>query len=108
MDFEMISRHMELTPAISDHLEVKADNLAKFFDRIHDLKAVITPEGVGNNVEFIAHLVKGDVVVAKAFATDVFAAIDSAHDKLEEQLRRYKEKLREHRVKEETRGEAGA
>ena len=74
----------------------------RYFDRIHGLKAILELDGDGCKAEFVANLIKGATVVAKATDKDVYAAIDAASDKLETQLRRYNDKLKEHRVKVET------
>ncbi len=99
MDFEIIGRHVNVTQEIKDYTDARLEKLPRFFGRIHGLKAIYDVEGDDIQVEFIAHLVKGDTVVAKASDRDTYVAIDMACDKLETQLRRYKDKLREHRAK---------
>ena len=101
MDFEIIARHLEITPEMKTYVDSRLGKLPKFFGRIHGLKAVLVLEGDIYQVELVANLVKGDIVVARATDRDVYAAVDSACDKLESQLRRYKDRLREHRVKAE-------
>lgn len=111
MEFEIVGRHLEVTETVKDYLNGKRDKLARFFDRTHHLRAVIGQEGPNHMVEFVATLVKSDVVVARGASTDLFAAIDEAAEKLEAQLRKYKGKLRTHRTKpeeaRETPGEGG-
>ena len=99
MEFEIIGRHVEVTDPVRDYLTERRDKLAKFFDRIHSLKIVIAAEGANHTAEFIAHLVKGEMVVAKGAAPDLFTAIEQCADKMEQQLRRFKDRLREHRTK---------
>lgn len=101
MNLEVIGRHIDVTAEIRDVVTRRAEKLEKFFDRIHGLRVIIAAEGSNNQVEFVAHLVKSDMVVAKAAAADLYTAIESAAEKLEHQLRRYKEKLRDHRAKGE-------
>ena len=101
MEFEIIGRHTEVTEPVKQYVAEKRDKLSKFFDRIHSLKVIISAEGANLTAEFLAHLVKSDMVVARGSATDLFAAIDQASDKMEAQLRKYKGKLREHRLKGE-------
>jgi putative sigma-54 modulation protein len=98
LNLEVIGRHTEVTPDIRDYAGKRVDKLLKFFDRIHSLRVIVSVERANHLAEFIAHLVKGDMVVAKAAAVDVYTAIDAAADKLENQLKRYKERLREHRA----------
>lgn len=102
----MIGRHIEVTDPVKAYLTERRDKLNRFFDRVHSLKIIISHDGANHTAEFIAHLVKGEMVVARGAAPDLFAAIDQASDRMEAQLRRYKEKLREHRPRPE--GEAAA
>ena len=99
MDFEIIGRHVNITPEIKEYAESRLDKAPKFFDRIHGLKAIFAVEGDGFEVEFIAYLIKCDSVIAKAADKDIFVALDAASDKLESQLRRYNDKLKQHRVR---------
>ena len=99
MDFEIIGRHLDVTEEIKDYTNSRLEKAPKIFGRIHGLKAVYDMDGDDYRVEFIAYLVKGNTLVARAAARDIYAAIDAASDKLEAQLRHYKEKLNEHRVK---------
>lgn len=92
---------MVLTPEIREYAAGKLDKLPKFFGRIHALKAIFSVDGSDIQAEYVAHLIKGNTVVAKAVDKDVYAAIDAAAAKLETQLRRYKDKLIEHRGKTE-------
>ncbi len=108
MEYEIVGRHTDMPQPVKDYLAEKRDKLAKFFDRMHHLRVVIEEEGPNRKVELIATLVKSDVVIAKGMSTDLFAAIDEAADKMEAQLRKYKSKLREHRVKPEEAAEAPA
>ena len=109
LNLEVIGQHVDITPAVRESVARRADKLQKFFDRIHGLRVIIGEEGTSHQAEFVAHLVKSDTVVAKATGQDLFATIDAAADKLEHQLRRYKERLREHRPKgDETTGVEGA
>jgi putative sigma-54 modulation protein len=102
----MIGRHIEVTDPVKAYLTERRDKLVKFFDRIHSLKIVIDHDGSNHTAEFVAHLVKAEMVISKGAAPDLFVAIDQASDRMEAQLRRYKEKLRAHRAKPE--GEAPA
>ena len=101
MEFEIIGRHFDVTSEIKSHVDSRLSKLPKFFGRIHGLRAILALDGDVYQAEFIANLVKGDTVVAKARERDVYVAVDAACDKLESQFRRYKDKLREHRVRVE-------
>jgi len=101
LNLEIIGRHVEITPDVREFVAQRVEKLGKFFDRVHSLKVVIAVEGTNHRAEFVAHLVKSDTVVSRGSAADVYGAVEIAADKLEHQLRRYKEKLRNHRAKQE-------
>jgi len=101
LEFELIGRHMDVTSEMKDYVESRLDKAPKFFDRIHGLRVIFTLDGDNYQAEIVSNLIKGNTLVAKAFDKDLYAAIDAASDKLESQLRRYNDKLKEHRVKPE-------
>ncbi len=98
MEFETIGRHVEITEPVRSYLAERRDRMAKFFDRIHSLKIIISADGANHTAEFIAHLVKAETIVSKGSAPDLFAAIEAGADRMEEQIRKYTEKLRGHRA----------
>lgn len=101
MNLEVIGRHITVTPEVRDFVSKRADKLERFFDRVHRLKVVLSVEGAAHQAELVAHLVRGDTVIAKAAGSDVYTAVEVAADKLEHQLKKYKEKLRDHRPRVE-------
>ncbi len=106
MDFEIIGRQVEITPEIREYVTAKLEKVPKFFGRIHGLKGIFSMDGAGYQVEFIVNVIKGDTLVAKALDKDIYSAVDIAAAKIEKQLRRYKDRLQEHRSKVETEAEA--
>lgn len=104
MNLEVIGRHIDVTSEVRDFVSKRADKLGRFFDRVHSLKVVLGVEGAMHHAEFVAHLIKGEMVIAKAVGSDVYNAVEVAADKLENQLKKYKEKLRDHRARPEQAG----
>ena len=104
MDFEVIGRRVDITPEVRDFLAKRVEKLRRLFDRTHALKVVLVAEGSVHTAEFVAHLVKSDTVVSKGSDADLYTAIEVASDRLEHQLRKYKEKLRDHRPRSEEQG----
>ncbi|MCD6404834.1 MAG: ribosome-associated translation inhibitor RaiA, partial [Planctomycetes bacterium] len=101
MDFEIIGRQVEITPEIKEYVTAKLEKVPKFFGRIHGLKGIFSMDGAGYQAEFVANVIKGETLVAKAVAKDIYSAVDIAAAKIEKQLRRYKDRLQEHRPKAE-------
>lgn len=78
---------------VEDHL---GKMLKKYFERTVDAHATFSRDGPGFRCDCAAHLGTGLVAQASAEDPAVYAAFDSALDRLEKQIRRYKRKLRDH------------
>ena len=91
----IVARHLNITEAIKNYALQKAEKIKKFFEWI--LQIQITLDIGGDNshiVEMIVSVSRGPTLVAEASNSDMYRAIDLAVDKLERQLKRYKDKLR--------------
>jgi putative sigma-54 modulation protein len=102
MNITIKGTNIELTPAIRDYVEKKVGNLEKFISK-HGDNALVEVE-VGKTTQ---HHQKGDIFRAEinlslagnayqfradAETTDLYAAIDLAHDEMEVELNRFKGK----------------
>jgi len=91
--------HVEITDAIRSHVEDKAEQLARIFDGITTLHVAFNRERGLFLAEFVANVSRGAQVVAKVSADSLPAAIELAAEKFGAQLRRHKDKVRDHRVR---------
>lgn len=96
MQVKITGRHMSVTEHMKSYAEEKAQKLIRFFDRIQEIRVVLDYEGGKPAVEFLADVELTDDFVARETNDDMHAAIDLVSDKLERQLRRHKERLKEH------------
>ncbi|MBN1755046.1 ribosome-associated translation inhibitor RaiA [bacterium] len=96
MDIRIVARHFDLTPEIQDYAESKIEPLTKFFDRIIDTHVVLDVEKHRKLAE-ISMKVYGTHLVSSSTADDLYLAIDDAARKIERRLRKYKEKLKDHK-----------
>jgi len=95
MDIAVSARHIELTEPIRQYAEEKAARLPKFFDRITEISVIVNKADNDNKeVEIITSAEHTDPFVVRVTGPDMYALIDEATDKLERQLRRHKDKLR--------------
>jgi putative sigma-54 modulation protein len=96
----MTGRHMEITPRLRDYANEKASRLERFFDRIHRLQIILESEGDDRHkAELVISVPNGSTLVSQAQDSSMYAAIDLVLDKAERQLRKHKEKIRNHRVR---------
>ncbi|MFA5975883.1 MAG: ribosome-associated translation inhibitor RaiA [Elusimicrobiota bacterium] len=102
MQVHITARHLKLTAAIADYVQKKIEKADRFLGRIISGQAILSVEKDRHTAEIVLHA-SGRTFTAKKTAADLYAAIDFASDKIDEQLRRYKEKRQGHRVEERTR-----
>lgn len=97
MQIEIVTRHGSLSPEQHQHISERAEKLKKYFDRLMSIEVA---------VEHIKHAWKVEILVSAEHkhdfvATEESQTLDSAMDlcahKVENQLRRYKEKIQHHK-----------
>ncbi len=97
MRIDVVGKHIEITPAIQDYAQKKADKLTKLFDGTQQIRVLLeSPQGkkAEFHVEVVVDVEKHDDFIANFTGPDLYAAIDTAMDKAARQVRDYKEKLR--------------
>ena len=97
MQVAIAARHGELKPEVQDYISRKAEKLLTYFDRVTSIviTADFSEERVG--VEILVDAEHKHNFVAHAQGTDVGGAFDQALQKMEQQIRKYKEKVQDHR-----------
>jgi putative sigma-54 modulation protein len=98
--YQLIGRNIEITDAMRSYAEGKLARLDRFFDQIVDARVVMSyDERVGGTpakVEVQVN-VPNSMVRAEERGPDTYAAVDLVVDKLERQLKRFKQRLRDKR-----------
>lgn len=97
MEIKIRAQNVELTEALRGYAEEKINKLSRFFDQILEAEIeLITAKNPsisnGKTVEVTLYT-KGHVVRGKESSTDIFASIDLVSDKLERQLKKYRDKM---------------
>ena len=93
------ARHGHLSQASQDKIKEKVEVVRKFFDRLTAIAVTVDLEHQERAIlEIRARAEHHDEFVAVAEAETIFAALDGAIEKMENQLRRSKERLKEHRA----------
>jgi putative sigma-54 modulation protein len=91
------ARHGQLTEATQQFIRDKAQKLLRFFDRLTQIEVTVDLQEGMKTVEFVVQAEHKHDFVARESHPDVLTAVDQAEAKLESQLRRYKEKIQDHR-----------
>ncbi len=97
MQTTISSKHVDVTPAISQYAEKKAERLTRYFDRIQQIDVVIDKARNGYTVEIITDVEHHKPFVATAEDADMYACIDLGVDRASRQLKDHKSRLRNHK-----------
>lgn len=95
---EFKGRHEHITERMQAHAAKKLARLARYQDRLLRIEVVADHVHKNPEVEIIAHQRRGAPIVAKDRSTSFSATIDLLVDKVEKQLRKLKEKRKDHKV----------
>jgi putative sigma-54 modulation protein len=91
------ARHMEITDAIRAYAQDKASKLDRYLGRIISAEIIIGLDGGSPMVEVVVTAPHNNKFVATHRGPDMYGCIDTAVHKVEEQLRRHKDKVRDHK-----------
>ena len=99
MQVNVSARHGNLQPGDQQLIEEKAVKLRRLYDRVSAIDVTIDLEHLEKpSVEILVSVEHSDDCIASAESTTVIAALDTAIPKVEQQLRRLKEKKTGHRA----------
>jgi len=96
MQINITARHLALTPAISEYVRKKVERCERYFDHLVWAQVILYVEKYRQVSEIVIHASKS-TFRAKEESIDLYAAIDLSVDKIEKQLKKYKEKEKIHR-----------
>ena len=108
MQIKISVRHGHLNEATQQFIRDKAEKLLHFFERLTMIEVTVDMQKDQKRVEFLVQAEHKHDFVAHDSHTDLLAAVDLVLDKLSLQLRRYKEKIQDHRRTPSTGEVAGA
>ncbi len=100
MNLNISGHHVDLTPPLREYVTEKLKRLERHFDHLINADVILTVEKLRHKAEATVHA-SGTNLHAEATVDDnMYAAIDCLIDKLDQQTRRHKDKLRHHHTKE--------
>jgi putative sigma-54 modulation protein len=97
VQIKISARHGQLSDATQDFIREKAEKLLRFFERLTLIEVTVDLKNEMPAVEMLVSAEHKHDFVAHEKNSDILAAVDAVVDKLEGQLRRYKEKVQDHR-----------
>ena len=94
MQITVTGRHLHVSDEVKSYAQEKTEKLLKFFDKIQAIDVVIQNEGEELAVETIVSAGSRTEFIGREVGPDAFALIDQTVSKLERQITKYKEQLR--------------
>jgi len=87
---------MDVSDDVREYIEAKARKLIRYLRTIENTEVTLDHEGDQAKVEIVVTAKKKTTFVATAEDADMHTAIDQCLHKIGEQLRRHKDKIRDH------------
>jgi putative sigma-54 modulation protein len=96
VQIQISTRHGHLSDASQEKIRAKAEKLLKIFDRLTAIEVIVDVTDPANSrVDIKVSAEHKHDFVAHDESDSLMGSIDTVHHKLEQQLRKYKEKVQE-------------
>jgi len=95
MQINLTGHHIEITDSLRSYVTEKMGKLERHFDKVSNTHVILSVEKDIQKAEATVHM-SGNDIFAEAHEPDMYASIDSLVDKLDRQVKKYKEKLKNH------------
>jgi len=89
--------HVEVTPALRDYVQGKLNRVERHFDQVIDANVQLTVEKLRQRAEITLRM-RGNNIHVESVDDDMYAAIDMLIDKLDRQVLRHKDRIKDHSV----------
>ena len=97
MRYQISGKQIDIGNALQTHVQSETgDILSKYAGRPTDANIVFSKSGHEYVCETVIHLSTGLTAQARGHEPEIYAAFDSALEKMDKQLRRYKRRLKDH------------
>lgn len=99
MQFSVTFRHMEATDGLKQYAKERVERIRKYFpDPISVHVVMSTERGYSHRADVNVQLHNGLKLAGRESTENMYSSIDLVMAKIERQVRKYKSKLREHKV----------
>jgi len=95
MNIQITGRHIDVTDAIRNHVNDKFSKLERHFDHITQVHVILDIVKETHIAEAKINLAGADLF-AESKMHDLYAALDTLVDKLDRQVVKHKEKIKDH------------
>ncbi len=97
MQVAITARHGNIKPELSEYVTRKSEKLVRYLDQVSEIDVTFEFEAERVNVEMLVEIEGYHTIVAHVEGEDAGSTFDRTLQKMEHQVHRYKEKLKDHR-----------
>jgi putative sigma-54 modulation protein len=90
-------RHGNIRDEVQEYISQKSEKLLTYFERVTSIEVTVDLQKDRTEVEILVDAEHRHNFVARDVGADVGATFDSALHKMEQQIRKYKQKIQDHR-----------
>ncbi len=105
MQSSLTGHHITITPSLREYVHSKLQRLERHFEHVTDIHVILTVEKLEHKAEATMQVSRGNLF-ADSIEEDMYAAIDGLVDKLDRQIVKHKEKLKDHHARDAQKGAA--
>jgi putative sigma-54 modulation protein len=91
MNLNLSGHHLEITPAIREHVVSKLGKVKKHFDNVIDVSVILSVDKLVQKAEATMHI-SGKTIFVECEDANLYTAIDTLIEKLDRQVLKHKEK----------------
>jgi putative sigma-54 modulation protein len=96
MQINISTRHGEISDATREKITQKVEKIRRFFDRLTVIDVTVDLAKADEpNIEIAVRPEKSNDFIASYQSNDMFGSVDQVMAKLEQQIKKHKEKLKE-------------
>ena len=95
MQINITGHHVDVSPALRAYVTEKMQKLTRHFDQVNSINVILNVEKLQQQAEATVNA-GGRTIFATETAMDMYASIDGLIDKLDRQVRRYKDRITNH------------
>jgi len=96
MNIIVTGRHLEITPALRSYAEEKVRKVGKYLYNVTDAVITLSVEKYRHKAE-VQLKANGVLIQAEEITGEMYSSIDRVMDKIERQVKKFKEKLTSHK-----------
>ncbi len=97
MQVAITARHGSIKPDLSEYVTRKAEKLVRYLGQVSEIDVTFEFEAERVSVEMLVEIEGYHTIVAHVEGEDAGATFDRTLQKMEHQVHRYKEKIKDHR-----------